>query len=73
MKFLLDRNSKDKRWLAIWLAGLLTLGLWDVLFLNRPALNLLMKGLGNTVIISLLVIAFSLLLGWLSALALYFL
>jgi len=59
--FLRDR---DKRWLAIWLTGILVLTLWDLAFLNRPAFKQVAAGFANTLLIAAMVIVFSLLLGW---------
>lgn len=58
-------SQKDKFWLIIWL---LTMGLtliWNILFLNKPALRLVIEGFLNTLYISILVVVFSFLLGWL--------
>ncbi len=63
---------KDRRWLLIWLLGLLALWLWDSAFLNRPALERLETAFLNTVATGLLVILLSLLLGWSAGVALYF-
>ncbi len=66
-------RKKDKLWLAIWLAGLAGLGLWDVAFLNQPAFVLLQTAFMNTLIAGVLVVVFSLALGWPIGVALHFL
>ncbi len=63
-------RHRDTRWLAVWLGGVAALGLWDVLFLNRPALLSVMSGFANTMVIALLVVVFTLALGWVTTLAL---
>ena len=55
---------KDQYWFTIWILGLLLIWIWNVLFLNKPALRQLEYGFLNTVIISLLVTIFSIVLGW---------
>ncbi|MBD3418947.1 MAG: hypothetical protein GF398_02395 [Chitinivibrionales bacterium] len=57
--------SKDIRWTVIWLAGILVAGVWNIAFLNKPALKLVVSGFFNTIIIALLVSLFSLSLAWL--------
>lgn len=61
---------KDTRWLILWLAGISLLGLWDAVFLNRPAFKQLIAGFSNTMLIALLVIAGSLLMAWAATLLL---
>jgi ABC-type dipeptide/oligopeptide/nickel transport system permease subunit len=70
----ISRNSqpKDRLWLGIWAGGLLVLGLWDALFLNAPAFALLRTAFLNTLFAGGMVVLFSLLLGWLSGVALHF-
>ncbi len=63
---------KDTLWLAIWLAGLAALGVWDVLFLNRPALTRLAAASVNTALVASGVVVCASLMGWVSALALHF-
>jgi hypothetical protein len=57
-------NRKDRLWLSIWLGGLLLIWLWNIFFLNKPALLQLETGFINTMIIALLVIFFAAALGW---------
>ena len=57
-------RNKDTRWLIIWFSATLAVWLWDVLFLNKPALQKVVAGFFNTVIIAALVMAFTLFLGW---------
>lgn len=65
-------RQKDTRWLVIWLAGLAVLGIWSVLFLNRPALARLGAASVNTALVASCVVVCSLLMGWMSALTLHF-
>ena len=55
---------KDQYWSLIWVLGILLIWIWNILFLNTPALRQLESGFLNTIIISLLVIVFSTILGW---------
>lgn len=57
-------NQKDKLWLCIWLIVITFVGVWDFLFLNKPALKQVVAGFVNTFIISFLVIIITLILGW---------
>ncbi len=65
-------SNRDIRWLAVWLSGLAAVALWDGLFLNRPALALVVEGFLNTVVIALLVLVFTLAYGWATTLCLHF-
>lgn len=56
--------QKDRYWFLIWIFGVLLIWIWNILFLNEPALRQLESGFLNTLIISLLVIIFSTILGW---------
>lgn len=69
MQLLLNRiySQKDKFWLNIWLSTLGFMFIWDILFLNRPAFNLVIEGFVNTIIISILVVAFSFVIGWITS------
>ncbi len=55
---------KDKQWFVIWLMVIVGVGIWDVLFLNKPALKQVVTGFVNTFVISFLVIIITLILGW---------
>jgi ABC-type dipeptide/oligopeptide/nickel transport system permease subunit len=66
-------HDKDKLWLAIWLAGVALLWLWNMLFLNRPAFAALLIASHNTLFVGALVVVFSFLLGWGVGLAMHFL
>lgn len=57
-------KQKDKLWFIVWLIVILTLGVWNVLFLNKPALKKVVTGFFNTFFISFMVIIFTLILGW---------
>jgi hypothetical protein len=65
--------NKAVRWALIWFLTIATLGMWDLLFLNKPALKLVVTGFFNTLSIAFLVICFTLVLGWLAVMALYYL
>ncbi|HEM48638.1 MAG TPA: hypothetical protein ENO27_00370 [Caldithrix sp.] len=57
-------SQKDKFWLIVWF-GILSLTLiWNILFLNKPALDLVIEGFLNTLYISALVVILSFILGW---------
>jgi ABC-type dipeptide/oligopeptide/nickel transport system permease subunit len=62
---------KDTRWLSIWLGVTLFAWIWDIVYLNKPALHKVTAGFFNTFIIALLVVAFTLVLGWLVTLLLH--
>lgn len=57
-------SQKDKFWLIVWLVILGLTLIWNILFLNKPALRLVIEGFLNTLYISVLVVIFSFLLGW---------
>jgi ABC-type dipeptide/oligopeptide/nickel transport system permease subunit len=62
---------KDARWLLIWIVGSIAIWTWDVLFLNKPALIQVANGFANTFIIAVLVVGFTLVLGWITTLLLH--
>jgi ABC-type spermidine/putrescine transport system permease subunit II len=57
-------NKKDLLWLTIWIAGLGVLWIWDALFLNAPAFARLQTAFLNSLLTGLMVVLFSLALGW---------
>ncbi|MEJ2052396.1 MAG: hypothetical protein P8X42_00635 [Calditrichaceae bacterium] len=63
-------SQKDKLWILIWITVIGLVTIWDLLFLNKPAFKLITEGSVNTVIISLFVVLFSFLSGWLVSLVL---
>lgn len=67
------RQNKDTLWLVIWIAGLLALWLWDVLFLNAPALARIQTAFINTLYGGALVVVLSLIFGWSAGVGLHFL
>jgi hypothetical protein len=69
----MKKISKDKAWLGIWLGGIVVLLLWDLLFLNKPALKQVMAGFFNTFFIAVMVIAFTLGFAWVVVNLLHFL
>jgi ABC-type dipeptide/oligopeptide/nickel transport system permease subunit len=64
--------KKDFRWALMWLLGLVAVGVWDVLFLNRPALAQVAAGFFDTFSVAFLAVAFTLVLAWGATLALHF-
>ena len=66
-------TRSDTLWLVIWLGGLGVAGLWDAVFLNQPAFELVQGAFVNTAIAGVLVILFSLFLGWMVGIGLHFL
>lgn len=65
--------GRDVRWLLIWLGGLGLAGFWNVAFLNRPALALILTGFVNTFAVAGMVLLFCLGAGWGATLALHYL
>ncbi len=63
----------DAVWLGVWLAGMLTLGVWDALFLNRPAFSALLTAFTNSMIAGLVSVFMAFLLGWAAGVGLHFL
>ena len=57
-------DQKDWLWLSLWMIGILLIWIWNIFFLNPPALAQVKTGFINTVTISVLVIIFSTILGW---------
>lgn len=66
-------RDKDKRWLSIWVAGLLALWFWDLVFLNAPALARIEAAFVNTLYAGALVVFMSLVFGWAAGVGLHFL
>ena len=66
-------KNKDFRWGLIWLVTTAVIGVWDVLFLNKPALKQVVAGFFNTFVIALLVIIATLVMGWIATLLLHYL
>lgn len=62
--FLRIYHSKDHFWTLIWVTGISFLGIWDMLFLNKPAFDKVITGFFNTFSIALIVVVFTLCLGW---------
>jgi ABC-type dipeptide/oligopeptide/nickel transport system permease subunit len=63
----------DRRWAAVWVAGLLLVGLWDFVALNAPAFALVRKAALNTLAGAGLAVVLALVLGWVAGVGLYFL
>ena len=66
-------RDKDKLWLGIWIAGLLALLVWDILFLNAPALARIEAAFADTLFAGALVVLLSLIFGWAAGVGLHFL
>jgi ABC-type dipeptide/oligopeptide/nickel transport system permease subunit len=62
---------RDTRWLSLWLAGMAALWVWDLLFLNKPALRQVSAGFFNTFVIAFLVVVFTLAMAWAVTLGLH--
>ena len=63
-------RRKDVLWLIAWVGGLIVLWIWDVIFLNPPALSRVETAFLNSLFTGLLVVVFSLLLGWMTGVSL---
>jgi len=57
-------NEKDKRWAFIWLVVMVAVTIWNFIFLNKPTLQKVISGFINTFTIAVLVVVFTLILGW---------
>ncbi len=57
-------EEQDKLWLFIFIAGLLILLIWDLFFLNSPALKALIISTINTFFMALLTVVFSFFSAW---------
>lgn len=66
-------QDKDKLWLCIWIGGLLLLLIWDVAFLNAPALARIEEAFVNTLFAGALVVLLTLIFGWAAGVGLHFL
>ncbi len=55
---------KDWLWLIIWLLGILIIWIWNLIFLNAPALRQIENGFINTIVIAVLVSAFTAGMSW---------
>lgn len=65
-------DNKNQLWTAIWIGGLILMWIWDILFLNAPALLKLELAFFNTFFIGFVVVAISLLLAWITAMLIHF-
>lgn len=66
-------TSRDILWLGIWMVSVTAVGIWNVLFLNKPALDRIVTGFINTFTIACLVVAGTLAMAWLTTLLFHFL
>jgi ABC-type methionine transport system permease subunit len=65
-------HKKDRLWIVFWFGGVAGIWMWDVLFLNTPALDQIEKAFVNTMVSSILVAMLSLVASWILALTLHF-
>ena len=70
---LMRPSRKHVQWVLLWIGGIALLWGWDLLFLNRPAFEQVRTALFNSLLGGALVVTFSMVLGWASALLVYFL
>jgi len=61
-------SAGDRRWITIWILSVTAAGIWNALFLNRPAFEKVVEGFINTVTISLLAVTFTLVMAWMTTL-----
>ncbi len=66
-------QRKDLIWFLCWVGGIGLMWLWDLFYLNTPAMHQLQSGFLNTFIISCLVIIFSISIAWLTANSMHYL
>jgi len=66
-------QQKDRLWLLIWISGLTVLGMWDAVFLNQPSFALLRTAFLNSTVAGVLVVGFSVVMGWSVGVSSYFL
>ncbi len=65
--------QKDARWLLLWSVGMGLFAAWAAVFLNEPAMTALVTAFMNSLLGGVLVVFFSLVLGWVAGVGLYFL
>ncbi len=63
-------SEQHVRWACFWAGGIGLLWIWDLFFLNRPAMLLIQTALGHSLLAGLFVVLFSMALGWGSGLLL---
>ncbi len=63
-------GGKDGQWLLFWTAAVTFVGIWDAIFLNRPAFEKVREGFVNTFVIALLSVAITLAAAWIVTLVL---
>ena len=66
-------RHKDTRWALLFVGGLCAAFIWDILFLNKPALRFVVSGFFNTITIAGLVVVLTLAMAWVVTLLLNFL
>jgi ABC-type dipeptide/oligopeptide/nickel transport system permease subunit len=57
-------TRKDRLWITLWLGGVLILWIWNLAFLNSPALHQVETGFLHTVCIAAMVIVLAAGMGW---------
>jgi ABC-type dipeptide/oligopeptide/nickel transport system permease subunit len=63
--------GKDIHWTLFWILSIAFVGIWDQVFLNRPAFNRVIEGFINTFTIAILVVVFTLAISWAATLLLH--
>ncbi len=58
------KESPDRLWVIVWIAGITSLWAWDAMFLNQPAFLRLQAAFANSMIGAALTVLFTLVLGW---------
>ena len=64
-------RCEDVRWAGLWFGATAALGVWDLLFLNRPAFKRVSIGFVNTFAIAFMTAVCTLVLGWAAAVGLH--
>jgi len=61
-------TSRDILWVILWLCSVTAVGIWNMLFLNKPAFDRIVTGFINTFTIATLVVVVTLCMAWLTTL-----
>lgn len=73
IKHIKRKYPQDIKWVCIWSGVMLFVLMWNLIFLNTPAFKQILAGWLNTFIVSIQVIAFTLVFAWLTTQALFYL
>lgn len=63
----IDRIAKDKLWLFIWGFGILTVGMWNRIYLNDFAFRKVISGFFNTMLMASMTVVFTMLFSLVTA------